>query len=279
MSRDTPEKLAFISAEAVNRAQTGDSNFSAASPYPHLVIDDFLKPEVAEGLLAEFPETADWTYLYHVNEKKRQLTRREEFGELTRAVIDELQSPAFIALLTDATGLSGLIPDPDLEGSGLHEIRRGGFLNIHTDFLTHVTRTHWSRQLNLLLYLNPDWKDEYGGHFEMWNSDVSGCANTILPIFNRCVIFQTSEISFHGHPDPLNCPPDRARRSLALYYYRDEGAPLSLSSTRYMPRPDDSLLRRGLIMLDRAALRVYTALKRRGGISDEAANRILRFFR
>jgi hypothetical protein len=69
------------------------------------------------------------------------------------------------------------------------------------------------------VYLNKNWQTEYGGNLELWSKDMKTCVKSVEPIFNRCVIFNTDEDSFHGHPDPLTTPEDRSRRSLALYYY------------------------------------------------------------
>ena len=123
----------------------------------------------------------------------------------------------------------------------MHLIEPGGFLKIHVDFNWHE-RLKLDRRLNLLLYLNRDWPEEYGGHLELWNHDVSRCVKRILPIFNRCVIFNTSESSHHGHPDPMKCPPGRCRKSLALYYYtngRPEGDTSDRHRTSYKLRPGE----------------------------------------
>tara|TARA_Y100000287_G_scaffold143386_1_gene118113 strand:- start:3 stop:521 length:519 start_codon:yes stop_codon:yes gene_type:complete len=111
-----------------------------------------------------------------------------------------------------------LIPDPYFLGGGLHEIKKGGFLKIHSDFNFHP-QMKLSRRLNLLLYLNKDWQEDYGGHIEFWDRSMKECGKKFLPIFNRMVIFSTTHSSFHGHPEPLNCPETRSRKSIALYYY------------------------------------------------------------
>ncbi len=116
------------------------------------------------------------------------------------------------------TGIEGLIADPHFEGGGLHQIERGGHLKVHADFNRHP-HTQLDRRLNVLVYLNRDWQPEYGGALELWNRDMSRSEAQILPYFNRCVVFSTTSTSFHGHPEPLNCPEGRTRKSLALYYY------------------------------------------------------------
>jgi Rps23 Pro-64 3,4-dihydroxylase Tpa1-like proline 4-hydroxylase len=277
---ETSDSLAAVlTPRALEVAAGGAGAFQSALPFPHIVIDDFLQTAIAEDVLGEFDATNDgWTFLHHFNEKKRQLTDRSFFHPATEKLFAALQSPAFVHWLEQVTGEERLIADASLEGAGLHEIHRGGFLNMHVDFHSHATRRTLSRQLNLLIYLNHDWDESYQGHLEFWNNDVSRCEKRIAPLFNRCVIFKMSDISYHGHPVPLACPPERSRRSLALYYYRDEGRNLPIQSTRYEPRPTDKLGRRMLIYLDRGMLRAFSLLKRYAGLSDRLVSRILKHF-
>jgi Rps23 Pro-64 3,4-dihydroxylase Tpa1-like proline 4-hydroxylase len=116
------------------------------------------------------------------------------------------------------TGIEGLIPAPYFGGGGLHQIEPGGFLKIHADFNVHP-KLKLDRRLNMLVYLNKDWRDEYGGHLELWDRDLSACRKKILPSFNRTVIFSTTDTSFHGHPHPLTAPVGMSRKSVSLYYY------------------------------------------------------------
>lgn len=251
--------------------------FAAAEPFPHLVIDDLVAPEVASAVVEEFAGVGSgWTHLHHVNEKKRICGARDHLGPATRALVDTLHDPACTAALERLCGVAGLRPDPGLDGAGLAEMFRGGFLNVHRDFLTHTLQPRWRREINLLLFLNRDWPAAWGGDLELWDAGVTRCVRTIAPTWNRCVIFRTSETSFHGVPDPIVSPPDRPRRSLALYYYRDEGTALGLDPTRYVPRPSDGPVRRALIAADGLALRAYSFAKRRGWLRDATIGRLLR---
>lgn len=255
------------------------SAFECAEPFPHLVIDDFLPDELAHAVLAEFDSgEASWSHYHHFNEKKLALTQLSAMGPRTQALITELQARPFLDRVEEFTGLSGLLADPDLDGAGLHQVRRGGFLNVHTDFLSHTTRRQWSRQINLLIYFNPEWRSEWQGDLELWDADVTRCVRAIEPRFNRCVMFHTREHSYHGHPHKLACPPEIARRSLALYYFRDEGRVNDICPTDYRPLPDDPLAKRLGIAVDRGLLRAYALLKRYGGLSDRMLDRILRYF-
>ena len=129
----------------------------------------------------------------------------------------------------------------------MHQIVRGGKLAVHADFNKHPV-TKLDRRLNVLIYLNEDWQEEYGGHFELWDRSVKQCMKKVAPIFNRLMVFTTTDISFHGHPDPLNCPADRTRKSLALYYYTNGRPDIELSgrhSTLWKSRPGEDLRRDG----------------------------------
>jgi Rps23 Pro-64 3,4-dihydroxylase Tpa1-like proline 4-hydroxylase len=140
------------------------------------------------------------------------------FGPFTTALIGQLNAGPFVTFLEQLTGISGLLSDPHLRGGGLHEIRQGGLLGVHADFNVHP-RLKVHRRLNLLIYLNKDWQEEWGGALELWDRTGQRCVKTIPPTFNRAVLFDTSNFSYHGHPHPLACPPERSRKSVALYYY------------------------------------------------------------
>jgi hypothetical protein len=141
------------------------------------------------------------------------------------------------------TGIQGLVPDPHLWGGGLHQILPGGKLAVHADF-NKYPHFKLDRRLNVLVYLNRDWQEQWGGQLELWNRDMTRCEQRILPLFNRMVCFSTTDSSFHGHPDPLRCPADRTRRSLALYYYSN-GRPAEEigrpHTTLFQYRPDDEM--------------------------------------
>ncbi|EDK72835.1 conserved hypothetical protein [candidate division TM7 genomosp. GTL1] len=129
-----------------------------------------------------------------------------------------LNSQPFLEFLSILTGIDALMPDPYFEGGGAHQILPGGLLKIHADF-NKSRLTGLDRRLNVLVYMNKDWNEDWGGHFELWDRDMMSAVKKIAPHFNRMAIFTTTSYSYHGHPDALKCPPDRSRKSLALYYY------------------------------------------------------------
>jgi hypothetical protein len=194
--------------------------YTAAQPFPHTVLDDFLPVEVCEQLLQEFPDPAqiDWLRFERHHSKKLATRGDGHFGAGTRALLHQLNGAAFLEFLETLTGITGLIPDPYLEGGGLHQIERGGYLKVHADFNWHK-KLNLDRRINFILYLNKDWHEDYKGHLELWDRTMSHCVRKILPIYNRCVVFNTTSWAYHGHPEKLACPPERTRKSLALYYY------------------------------------------------------------
>lgn len=255
------------------------ASFAAASPFAHLVLDDFLPEDVADALAAEFDDPAiAWQPLHHVNERKSVFGDLARMGPVAAATVHALYSPAMRATLERLTGITQLIGDPELDGAGLHRTDPGGHLNVHTDALAHGKRRTWSRQLNLIVFLNRDWSEAYRGELELWDADVSRCVQRIAPVFNRCVLFRTTPVSYHGVPDAVACPEGRSRKSLALYYFRDEARVVPLHPTHYVPRPRDPLARRVLIRADRALLRLYALLKRYTPIDDARVTRLLRRF-
>lgn len=261
-------------------ARTRRDQFMNADPYPHIVIDDFLPIEIAEKAAAEFDNAVEgWNHYYHYNEKKLALTDVTKMGPTIQRIFEGLQSRPFIDLIEKLSGIDALIADPDLDGAGMHVSRRGGFLNVHTDFLTHTSNRSWSRQINVIIFFNKDWDEAWGGALELWDAEMTHALVKIPPIFNRCVIFNTRPKSFHGHPHPMTCPTDRERRSIAHYLFRDEGAPLELRPTNYRALPTDSGTKRVLIAVDRGMVRAYSTLKRYLKLKDGMADRILKRFK
>jgi hypothetical protein len=273
MTERTALDLAGFAALAAARRY----EFAAGEPFAHVVIDDLLNPAAADAVLREFNRPEDgWTFLHHFNEHKRIFTALDRMGPASRALFAELQSAAFLRSLETLTGIGDLLADPQLDGGGLHETRPGGFLNVHADFLSHTRQRHWSREINLILFLNRDWDESYAGWLELWNADVSRCVRRITPSFNRCVIFRVGRTSFHGVPAGVRCPEGRTRRSIALYYFTDRGAPCALEPTHYMPLPDDPVARRTLMRLDSALVYAYSLIKRYTPLSDAMVGRLLR---
>lgn len=191
--------------------------YSSAKPFPHIILHDIFPPHLLKKVNEEWP-IGNFNELVSSTQKfKRGTGNMQLMGRATSEFINYLNGQEFIQILEKITGIQNLIPDPQLIGGGLHEILPGGKLNIHADFNIHP-HTKLDRRVNVLIYLNEDWKGEWGGQLGLWSEDLKDHIS-YLPIFGNMVIFSTTSKSYHGHPDPLKCPPDRTRRSIALYYY------------------------------------------------------------
>lgn len=242
--------------------------YRPADPFPHLVIDGALEPAVFARAAAEFPppDAPLWNRYLQVNQAKYARTDVDSWGPTLRALARGFASTEFVKALEQLSGLAGLVADPGMDGGGLHQTLRGGHLNVHCDFTTHHTEPGWHRRVNVLLYLNEQWSSGWGGDLEMWDRGMRNVVRSVAPSPNRLLIFSTSSVSFHGHPEPLRCPENVARRSLALYYFTVEDRPVA-RATDYRARPGDGL-RAVPIWLDARLLRGYDLLKRRSGLSD-----------
>lgn len=199
------------------------NQFETAKPFRHVVIDDILLPDVAQRVEEGF-EIALQHKQHDARKSHRDVllkTGTPNLNVMTPdqvAVFDAIHSDRFVRFLEGITGIEPVFADPELKGGGLHSSWRGAYLNVHTDFNFHPAKdTH--RRLNLIIYVNQEWHEEWGGELELWNADITQCEARFLPKFNRAVLFETSEISFHGHPIPLTCPEGVTRKSIAIYYY------------------------------------------------------------
>ena len=255
------------------------STYQQASPYPHAQFDNFLEDWAARQAMNAFPRVQDqgWIHYVHINEKKHGLNKMGLIPGFLQEVIRQLNSEDFVTALSELTGIPGLKADPSLEGGGLHQSRRGGYLNIHADFTVHPHKRTWRRRVNLLVYLNEGWKPEYKGDLELWSRDMKECVRKISPGFNRCAIFNTDEDSFHGLPDPIECPETMTRKSIALYYFTEEKEAPRVRATNYQARPTDGF-NAFFIWLDKQAVNIYSRIKRALGINDDIVSKILNLF-
>lgn len=227
----------------------GDSlanRYIQATPFPHIVIDNFLHEDVIASICSHFPiEPTNNEMLYergYKGQRKRQISPNE-CAPYLKAVFNAFNSAPMLQFLEKLTGIKGLIPDPYFTGGGLHETKSGGFLGVHSDFRLNK-KLNVERRLNVIIYLNEGWQEEFGGNLELWDVDMKTCLKKVLPIYNRCVIFNTDKDSNHGHPEPLTTPEHITRKSIALYYYTAGTLaidPSQRNKTHYKPRPKDRL--------------------------------------
>jgi Rps23 Pro-64 3,4-dihydroxylase Tpa1-like proline 4-hydroxylase len=208
------------------------TQYHEAKPFPHIVIDKFLPETILDSVLDEFNKNKNWWYdkvkwtePYQVNKFYWPYdieTANNLPNDLPTisALVNYLNSPVMLKYLEELTGIDNLISDELLMGGGLHKITSGGKLAVHKDYNVHPMKKIY-RRLNLLIYLNKDWKQEWEGNLELWDKDHTKLEVSVEPLFNRAVIFTISEDSLHGHPVPLNTPENVSRNSIALYYFTE----------------------------------------------------------
>jgi hypothetical protein len=194
--------------------------YGSGDPFPHIVIDNFLPPEILDACLAAFPKPGDAAdaSFDRKQERLKESFHPDTLEPVARNLFYSFNSRPFIRVIENITGIKGLIPDPYFLGAGFHRISQGGHLSMHADF-NHHKPMDLERRVNVLIYLNKGWKKEYGGQLELWDTAMTRCVQSVVPDFNRCVIFNTTEQSMHGNPQPINHPDGMPRRSIALYYY------------------------------------------------------------
>ena len=193
-------------------------------PFYYQVIDNFFNKEQAKTISQEFPEyNSDIWYCYNNPlEHKKTCNNWYQFGPETYKTLTMLNSKEFIKQLQKITGISKLYPDIGLHGGGLHIHGTGGKLNIHLDYSIHP-KLKLQRKLNLIIYLEEDWNPKWGGNLEFWSHDKEKNKPDkryvkVDNVFNRAILFDTTQNSWHGFPDPLTCPEGKYRKSLAVYY-------------------------------------------------------------
>lgn len=221
--------------------------YQTSKPFPFVTIDNLLDATFADEVAGSYPSfeaaTGQGKTFKSVNERRKiQITDSKLFPEPAQRLNETLASPEFLSTLSYISGIPQLLADEQLEGGGLHLTGPGGRLDVHVDFNFLESRS-LHRRMNLLLYLNPTWKDEWGGHLQLWDREVKQCQLDIAPKHNRCLIFETSDISYHGvTPVAVDVPFDR--RSFAAYYYTKEAPPRwkgESHNTIFQARPDERM--------------------------------------
>lgn len=219
--------------------------FFSSKGFPHFCIDNFLDEDFANSIYESFPSYQEAQNLGRefsaVNEKRKiQITDSSKFPAAIKKLNDVLASKEYLDMWSDLTGVNNLLADENLVGGGIHETNEGGHLDVHVDFNYNEEKKAY-RRLNILIYFNKDWKEEYGGYLDIWNSDVTKRYGYFEPRFNRACGFLTSDISFHG-VTPLTCPTGVVRKSFATYYYTEEKPDDWVGekhSTIFRARPDE----------------------------------------
>lgn len=233
-----PETLLISNDDARAAGQPYGETYQNQDPYPYGGFDNFLPEEILERVLAELSELPEAEDAFdRAQEKLKSSYLPERLPPYTRALFYALNSRPMLLFLQELSGIRGLIPDPYFMGGGIHKVANGGHLDIHADF-NHHKFMNLERRLNVLIYLNKDWKKEYGGSFEIWNKDMSEQVAAFVPVFNRMCCFNTSSDSWHGNPETVNHPDGEPRMSIALYYYTATwDATRKSHTTLFKPRP------------------------------------------
>jgi hypothetical protein len=240
--------------------------FDSAKPFRHVVLENFLEPEFAREVAASYPpyqqSVALGDQFQAVNEKlKVQITDGTKFPAPVKRLAEALASKAFTDTLAEMSGIKDLLWDDGFAGGGMHQTARSGRLDVHVDF-NWLQEKNLYRRLNLLLYLNPEWDSAWGGDVELWDQDVKVRHQSVSPKLNRCLIFETSEISYHG-VTPVHCPPGVSRQSFAVYYYtKNPPAHAAAShSTIFRARPDERIRKHILMPAERLQRRALGAVR------------------
>jgi Rps23 Pro-64 3,4-dihydroxylase Tpa1-like proline 4-hydroxylase len=275
----------MIRPDLLNQTEELRRAFTTADPFPHLTLDDFLEPGACQALMEQFPafNPAQARGDSGAVGRKAAFPKMTELGPAYAAFDRWIQSSEFLDWLSRATGIPKLLYDPEYVGGGAHLNLEGQELDAHVDFNYHP-RTQLHRRLNLILYLNPEWDEAWGGSLEL-HSDPRSPGNRVElapPLVNRCVIFETSERSWHGFP-VIRLPEGKkhlARRSIAVYFYTKE-RPLAQTApshaTFYIGRPMPEHVRPGYTMTEEDIQAIQVLLARRDGMIDLLYKREMEF--
>lgn len=234
----------------INPIYTQDDNitrlrndFDNAQPYKHLVLNNFFNEDVATQLFEKFPSIENLNVKRKsLNEDKSEDYHFERWDPIFSDVRAAVSSPEWYAIMDKLTGLSGLRTTQDSLGSGVHQGKNGSFVDVHVDVNMNTEAGLW-RRVNLLIYLNKNWKPEYGGDLEIWDKEMTKCHHKVMPGFNTAVLFYTDDNSPHG-VTKLNVPEGESRKSFYTYYYTKPDADTVYRDSKFLSRPDDKLSRK-----------------------------------
>jgi Rps23 Pro-64 3,4-dihydroxylase Tpa1-like proline 4-hydroxylase len=223
----------------INNLDNLHEQFRDAQPFSHVVIDDFFNKKYIEALHEQFPGIDDSWHKYY-NPIEIKYAKDKDFPKIYKDLFCLLSSECTVSLVRKISGITNLEYDPYLHGAGLHYHPKGGKLDMHVDYGLHPMLNK-ERRLNLIVYLNKDWKEEYGGNIEFWHKEMSKKGVQVTPIFNRAVLFKTSDDSWHGFPDQITCPDGQGRKSIAMYWISEpRPGTIPRKKARYIGKPDEN---------------------------------------
>ena len=208
--------------DLIRLAKINKLRYKNSEPYPHIVFKNFFNKDFLSKVLKEFPDLSKSKSSINYsnkNEVKFASNNKKSFKKSTKIFFRYLNSSNFLKFIQEISSIKEkILADQTLNGGGLHEIKSGGVLKVHTDFNKHPTK-NLDRRINVLIYLNKNWKKNFEGQLELWNKDMKKCIKKIMPTFNTMVIFSTNDFTNHGHPNHLKCPKTISRKSVAIYYF------------------------------------------------------------
>ena len=204
-----------------------------AQPWPHIVVNDAFPERLLDMVAAECAAIKADRLIATNTDRLVKQESSEGLGPATEHLLEFVDSDRFRDFISGITGVENLIADPTHKFAGVHRTPAGGFTKIHRDFEIHPA-TGLFHRVNLLIYLNRDWPDGYGGSLELWPPDMSALGRRIFPRFNTMIVWETHGATLHGLPDPCACPAERMRLSVAAYYY---------TTTRRIPAPGERRVR------------------------------------
>jgi len=263
----------LIATRVRERAGQIQQEFTTAKPFRYAIIDHFLDEGFCRELLAEFPgfDAKRAVNEYGETGRKAVFTQVAKIGPAYKRFDQLIRGEAFLSLASRLTGVPSLLYDPEYVGGGTHENLNGQDLDPHVDFNYHPQR-HWHRRLNLIVFLNPEWEENWGGclqfHENPWAADGERAAATVVPLMNRAVVFETNEYSWHGFRR-IELPTGKekiSRRSLAVYLYTKERPAeevASSHSTVYVPRHLSDHIQAGRTLSEDDAVEIRDLLARR----------------
>ena len=251
--------------------------FHGNIPSPHIVIDQFLNKEVARQVECEFPPSEDtrWNRFSHVNDKKLAYNTEFDLPPAVKRLVDALSSNTFVRYMEKLTKVEGLIPDHFSSGA-MHYTLAGGYIKLHLDPTVHPVDPRLKRQFNLLIYLNKNWEESFGGELQLWDIPVTKCFKKVLPAFNRAIIIDT-KTTVHGFPEPIRCSEDNGRKALVMYYFTREKMPIPAKITNYKAQPDDSFFVKMKVFYGRTLLQTFYFLKRYFNFNEKRVFRVMKF--
>ncbi|MFL0162078.1 2OG-Fe(II) oxygenase [Aquirufa salirivi] len=253
MNQEQLKIVAQQSAKKISEAETEVSFFD--KPFKHIVIDNFFSSELANDVLENFPDITNEAW-ERTNDEGIEIKLRSKWEsefDIPSGVLDAvrvLNSSLMLKAIAQRFDIPKLMPDPYFTGGGLNVTVRGGLLDVHVDGNYHDA-SGLNRRINAIFYLNPGWQDGWGGEFGLYDETGDNLVKKVAPLYNRLVLFDTNDFSFHGLPDPLNFPEGQVRKSVILYYYTKD------------PRPSNQI----------AVAEPHSALWKKKGVLDKRGNK------